>query len=58
MMILDELFDRGAALFALHAIDRIGVVAGDRQQPLDAGKARLRVVVVGLLGEVDHGPIG
>ena len=48
--------ERGLRLGALHAVDRIGVVAGDHQQPLDAGEAGLRVVIVGFLGEIDRRP--
>ena len=35
----------------------VGLVAGDGQQPLDAGKPRLRVVVVGFLRQIDRRPL-
>ena len=54
LSLVQELCDRGLCLGALHAVDRVGVVAGDHQQPLDPGKPCLHVVVVGLFREVDH----
>jgi len=34
------------------AVDRGGIIARDDQQPLDAGKPRLLVVIFGILGEI------
>ena len=48
----DELQQRRVGLGAADAVDRGGVVAGDHQQPLDAGVARLVVGVFGLFGEI------
>ena len=50
----EEFRQRALRLGALDAVDRIGVVAGDGQQALDAGKPRLRVVVVGFLRQIDR----
>ena len=44
--------ERGFGLLARDAVDRIGVIAGRDQQPLDSGKPRLLVVVIGLLGDI------
>ena len=54
LVVLEEGFERALRLAAVDAVDGAGVIAGDREQPLDAGKPRLRVVVAGVLGELDH----
>ena len=56
LAVVQEFRQRGLRLGALHAVDRIGVIAGDRQQALDAGKPRLRVVVVGFFRQIDRRP--
>ena len=52
LVVGDELRQRRVGLVAADAVDRVGVIARDRQQPLDAGVARLLVVVFGVLGEI------
>ena len=42
----------GLRLRPVDAVDWRRVVAGDHQQPLDAGEARLLVVIFGILGEI------
>src|SRR5450631_454953 len=54
LAVVHEFRQRGLRLGALHAVDRIGVVTGDRQQALHPGKLRLRVVVVGFFRKVDR----
>ena len=50
--VLQELVERGGGLLAFEPVDRVGVIARDDQQALDAGKPRLRGIVVGLLAEI------
>jgi len=42
----------GLRLRAVDAVDRSGIIAGDDKQALDAGKARLLVVIFGIFGEI------
>ena len=52
LAILQELVERGGGLLALEPVDRVGVIAGDHQQPLHAGEPRLRGIVVRFLAEI------
>ena len=54
LAVVEKFCQRGLGFRALHAVDRIGVITGDHQKPLDAGEPRLRIVVVGFFGEVHH----
>ena len=58
LAVIEELGQRALRLGALHAVDRAGVVTGDHQQPLYAGKPGLGVIVVGLFREIDRGALG
>ncbi len=49
---LQERIECGLRLRSVGAVDRGSIVAGDDQQPLDAGKPRLFVVILGVLGEI------
>src|SRR4029078_8620406 len=55
LAVVQKFRDGRLCLGAWHAVNRIGVVARDHQQPLDAGKARLDIVVVGFFRQIDNG---
>src|SRR4029077_5438774 len=50
--ILQELIERRGRFLALESVDRVGVIARDDEQPLNAGKPRLRGIVLGLFAEI------